>query len=278
MITPWEFLADLQNPALAFLPKALLISVLSAALCAVVGTHMVLRGMAFAGDAIAHAVFPGLAIAFVLGGSLVLGGLIGGLSVALLVALFAHKSALKEDSLIGVFFAAAFAIGLVVLSRTQAYAGSLEGFLSGSITGVSAQQLWMAAIAAVVIVALLAAIHRELAFASLDRELARAAGVPVVVLDVLLYTAVAVSVVVAVHTVGNILVLALLITPASTARLLCRRLLPMMLCAMLLGIAASILGIYAAWSLDIPAGASIVLCSTVMFFFVWLLQPLLKDR
>lgn len=277
MISLLEFLQDLCNPALAFLPKALLVSMLSAALCGAVGVHVVLRGMAFIGDAIAHAVFPGLAIAFVLGGSLILGGMLGGVSIALLVAVFSQRHRVREDSLIGIFFAAAFAVGLVVLSRSQAYAGSLASFLSGSITGVETEDIVLTAGTCLLTFAVLGVTHRELVAASLDRESARAAGVPVWALDVALYLAVAMAVVVSVHTVGNILVLALLVTPAATARLLCQRLIPTMLTSVVVGVASSFLGIYAAWALDVPVGAAIVLTATAVFLvaFAW---QILRER
>ncbi|AZA10613.1 anchored repeat-type ABC transporter permease subunit [Corynebacterium gerontici] len=277
MISPIAFLSDLSNPALAFLPKALIVAMLSAALCGLVGSHMVLRGMAFAGDAIAHAVFPGLAVAFVLGGSLLLGGLIGGIAVAVLVALFSQRRELKDDALIGVFFAAAFAIGLVVLSKTPAYAGSLQSFLSGSITGVNNSDIAITAGASIFILGVLTLLHSRLALSSIDRELAQAAGIPVLLLDIVLYIAVAIAVVVAVHTVGNILVLALLVTPAATARLLSTRLVPMMITSVLLGASASLIGVYLAWSLDVPAGAAIVLSSTALFFLAWFVQPWVRN-
>ncbi|WKD60172.1 Manganese transport system membrane protein MntB [Corynebacterium ciconiae DSM 44920] len=274
MISPLDFIADLTNPALAFLPRALLVAALSSALCGLVGTHMVVRGMAFAGDAISHAVFPGLAISFVLGGSLFLGGVIGGVAVAVIIALFAQRRVVGEDSVIGVFFAASFALGLVVLSKSQAYAGSLASFLSGSITGVNTRDIVVTIIAFALIAFVLAVLHHSMVLASLDRDMARAAGVKVLVVDLVLYVAVAGAVVVAVHTVGNILVLALLITPPATARLLVHRLVPMMALSMTCGVISSVIGIYAAWSLDIPAGAAIVLVSTLLFICAWALRPL----
>jgi len=110
-LSPIDFFRDLTNPALAFLPRALLIAVVAALVCGSVGVHVVLRGMAFIGDAVAHSVFPGLAIAFVCGGSLVFGGALAGVVTAVLVALLAQNRRLKEDSVIGVLFVGAFALG-----------------------------------------------------------------------------------------------------------------------------------------------------------------------
>ena len=137
MLTPVEFLQDLTNPALGFLSRALLISLIVAIVCGVVGTHVVLRGMAFIGDAVAHAVFPGLAVAFALQFSVLLGGAVAGVVVAVLIAVFSQRRRVKEDTVIGIFFAASFALGLVIIARVEGYTASLTSVLFGSITGVA---------------------------------------------------------------------------------------------------------------------------------------------
>ena len=264
MLTPIDFLNDLLNPQLAFLPRALLIAITSALVCGVVGAHVVLRGMAFIGDAVAHSVFPGLAVAFVSGTNLVLGGAVAGILTAVTVALLAQNRRLKEDSIIGVLFVGAFALGVVIISRAPGYSGSLQQFLFGSITGVPARE---------VPVALIAALNKEIVAVSLDRETARAAGLPVLALDIALYVCVSLAVVISVQTIGNILVLALLVIPAATARLLTDRLLTMMIMGPLLGALGSLLGVYLSWSADLPTGATIVLVLGVMFALAWLLAP-----
>lgn len=273
MLSPLEFFSDLFNPMLAFLPKALIVALLSSLVAGVVGTHVVLRGMAFIGDAVAHAVFPGLAIAFVLQGSLILGGALAGITTAILVAIVAQGRRVKEDSIIGVFFAGAFALGIVILSTSPGYSGSLQQFLFGSLTGVSDSDIITVAIAAVVVVAIVLALHKEIVTASVDRESAAALGVPVFALDLLLYVLVAVSVVIAVQTIGNILVLALLVTPAAVARLLTERVTTMMILAPIVGMVSSFIGVYLSWSLDLPTGAMIVLVATAFFLVAWLVAP-----
>ena len=131
MLTPLDFLQDLFNPQLAFLPKALVVATFSALVCAVVGTHVVLRGMTFMGDAISHAVFPGLAVAFVLQGSLLWGGLIAGVVTAVLIAVLSQNERLRSDTVIGILMVTMFAIGIVVMSRAPGYSGSLSTFLFG---------------------------------------------------------------------------------------------------------------------------------------------------
>ncbi|MEO5311256.1 anchored repeat-type ABC transporter permease subunit [Corynebacterium sp. c24Ua_83] len=267
MISFSQFLADLTNPALAFLPKALLVAVLSALVCGVIGTHVVLRGMAFIGDAVAHAVFPGLAIAFALQVSVIAGGAVAGAVVALLIALFSQRRRVKEDTIIGIFFAAAFALGLVVISKVQGYTASLNSFLFGSITGVSNSDIIFSAVVGAVVILAVAALHKEIVAVSVDRETAAAMGIRVLLIDVILYLAVTAAVVMSVRTVGNILVLALLITPAAAARLWTDRLVVMMALSAVIGMVGSFLGVYVSWAIDVPTGATIVLVLTVVFLF-----------
>ncbi|RMI46691.1 anchored repeat-type ABC transporter permease subunit [Streptomyces triticirhizae] len=273
MLTPQEFVADLFNPALSFLPKALFVALLSSAVCGVIGCYVVLRGMAFIGDAVAHAVFPGLAVAFVVGGNLVLGGAVAGVLTAVAVAVFAQNRRLREDSVIGVFFVAAFALGIVIISRSPGYSGSLQQFLFGSITGIPDEDLVVVAVSTVALLLVAFLLHKEFVAVTLDRESARALGLPVFALDLALYVMVSIAVVISVQTIGNILVLALLVTPAATARLLTDRLGVMMLLAPLLGSASALIGLYLSWSIDLPTGGTIVLVATAFFLLAWTLAP-----
>lgn len=274
MLTPVEFLQDLTNPALGFLSRALLISLIVAIVCGVVGTHVVLRGMAFIGDAVAHAVFPGLAVAFALQFSVLLGGAVGGavagVVVAVLIAVFSQRRRVKEDTVIGIFFAASFALGLVIIARVEGYTASLTSVLFGSITGVADGDILVAAFVGTAVIALLLALTPQLTAVALDRETARAMNLPVLLLDLVLYLAVTAAVVISVSTIGNILVLALLITPAATARLLTDRLPAMMALSAALGALGSLLGLYLSWAADLPTGAAIVLTVTAAFLAVWL--------
>ena len=272
-MSPADFVTDLFNPDLAFLAKALLIAVMSSIVCGAVGCYVVLRGMAFIGDAVAHAVFPGLAVAFVIGGSLVVGGTVAGLVTAVLVAVFSQNRRLREDSVIGVFFAAAFALGIVIVSRAPGYAGSLQEFLFGSITGIPDEDIYVTAGAGLLVLAMMFALHKELVTVSLDRETARAMGLRVFWLDLVLYVLVTLAVVISVRTIGNILVLALLITPAASARLLTDRLGVMMALAPAIGAFSALLGLYISWSWDYPTGGTIVLVLTAFFLLCWLAAP-----
>ena len=273
MLTPLDFLQDLSNPLLAFLPKALFVSVLSAVVCGVVGTHVVLRGMTFIGDAVAHAVFPGIAVAFVLQGSLLLGGVIAGVITAVLISLVGQHRRLREDSVIGVFFVAAFALGIVIMSRAPGYAGSLTSFLFGSITGIPTETLVASTVFAAAVLAALMLVHRDLVAVGMDRGYAQAIGLPVLALDVMLSVLVTLAVVMSIQTIGNILVIALLVTPAAAARLLTERVVPMMLLAAGIGAGSAVVGIYLSWALDLPTGGVIVLVATGVFVLAWLASP-----
>jgi manganese/iron transport system permease protein len=272
-MSPTDFVTDLLNPDLAFLPKALLIAVMASIVCGVVGCYVVLRGMAFIGDAVAHAVFPGLAVAFVVSGNLVLGGTVAGVLTAVLIAVFSQSRRVREDSIIGVFFVAAFALGIVIISRAPGYAGSLQQFLFGSITGIPDEDIYVVAGTGLLILGVLFLLHKELVTVCLDRETARSMGLKVLWLDLVLYVLVTLAVVISVQTIGNILVLALLITPAATARLLTDRLGVMMALAPAIGGLSALVGLYVSWSWDYPTGGTIVLVSTAIFLAAWGFAP-----
>lgn len=257
----------------AFMQRAFLVAIACGIVCGVIGCHVVLRGMAFIGDTVAHSVFPGVAIAFVIGVDFTLGGALAGLLTALGIAVVSQNRRLKEDTVIGVFFAAAFSLGIVVLSSAPGYSGSLESFLFGQILGISDGDVRMALTVGAVLLLIAAAIHKELVTVSLDRETARAAGLPVFWLDMALYALVTIAIVISLQAVGNILVLALLVTPAACARLLTDRLLTMMLLAPAIGALSSLIGLYLSWQLGLAAGGLIVLVATGFFLLCWLLAP-----
>ena len=269
MITPIDFLADLFNPSLAFLPRALAAVLLASVVTGVVGCHVLMRGMVFIGDAVAHSVFPGLAVAFVLGGNLVMGGLTAGVVTAILVAIFSQNQRLREDSVIGIFFAASFALGIVNISLAPGNSGSVQDYLIGAIVGVANEDITQAAIMGAVILLVLWLFHRQIVTVSLDRESARAMGLPVLALDIVLYVLVTISVVLGLQTLGNVLVLALLVIPASAARLACRRLGSMMVFSPVFGGTCSIVGLYLSWAFNLPTGGTIVLSMVAAFVLVW---------
>lgn len=273
MLSPLEFLMDLTNPDLWFLPKALIVATMSAIICGVVGNFVVLRGMAFIGDAVAHAVFPGIAIAFVFSWNLALGGAVAGILTAVLVAVLSQNRRIKEDSIIGVIFVAAFALGIVIISFAPGYAGSLQSFLFGSIVGIPDSDIATVAITGLIIILVMFLINKELVCVSLDRDMAQAAGLPILALDLVLYVMVSLAVVVSIQTIGNVLVLSLLVTPAAIARLLTDKLAVMMVLSPFFGAVSAFVGMYLSWSLDLPTGGTIVLVLMSFFILAWLLSP-----
>ena len=273
-MTGGTFLDFLTEPwQHAFMQRAFLVAAMCGLVCGVVGSHVVLRGMAFIGDAVAHAVFPGVAIAFTLHVSLTAGGAAAGLITALLIAVFTQNRRLKEDSVIGVFFAAAFGLGIVILSTAPGYSGSLESFLFGQILGISDGDVATVAVSGAALLLIAAMLHKELVSVGLDRETARAAGLPTFWLDIALYAMVTTAIVISIQAVGNILVLALLIIPAACARLLTDRLWLMMTLAPAIGVGSSVVGLYLSYSLNLAAGGLIVLVATGSFLLCWFLAP-----
>jgi manganese/iron transport system permease protein len=256
-----------------FMRRAFAVAVMAGIVCGVVGTFVVLRGMAFIGDAVAHAVFPGVAIGFALQVNLALAGGIAGVVTAVGVALVSQHRRLKEDAVIGVFFAFAFALGIVVLSSLPNYTGDLASFLFGQLLGVSDEDVWTVAVLGALLVAGSIAFRKEIVTVALDRETARASGLSPLLMDIVVYVMVTVAIVISLQAVGNILVLALLITPAATARMLTDRLGTMMALSAAIGGLGCLAGLYVSYGLNLAAGGLIVLILTAWFGIVWLVAP-----
>ncbi|MFW0155938.1 anchored repeat-type ABC transporter permease subunit [Rothia sp. P6271] len=278
MITPLDFIQDLLNPHLSFLLRALGAVVIASVVTGIIGNHVVLRGMVFIGDAVAHSVFPGLAVAFVIGSNLMLGGMVAGVVTAILVAIFSQNQKLREDSVIGIFFAGSFALGIVIISLQPGYSGSVQDFLFGSIVGISAQDVATAALIGAVVLLVLAIFHRPIVTVSLDKESARALGIPVLLMDIVLYVLVTVSVVISLQTVGNVLVLSLIVVPASAARMLCSTLRGMMFFSPIFGAICSTIGLYLSWSCVLPVGGTIVLTMIAGFLVAWVFSSVKTRR
>jgi manganese/iron transport system permease protein len=241
--------------------------------CGAVGAYVVVRRLAFIGDAISHAVFPGIVIAYLLGASIVLGALVAGVLTALAIGWVARGGRIREDAAIGIFFAAAFALGIVLISTQQTYQGDLAGFLIGNLQGVSLEDLLFSAVTAALLLGVLIALHKELLMVSFDRTLAAALGYPVYGLDLLLLLLLTVTIVVSIQAVGIILVLAMLITPAATARLLVDRFGSMVVLGALIGAVVGVVGYYLSFHLGTASGATIVLLMTAIFLIAFVFSP-----
>jgi len=257
----------------AFMQRSLLASLMVGVLCAVIGCYVVLRGMAFMGDALAHAILPGVAIAYLLHGNLLLGGLIAAVIVALGIGFFSRQSELKEDTAIGILFAAALALGVALISTIRTYATDLTHILFGNILGVSPGDLWLTVGLGGVVLATILLLYKEFLVISFDPVLAATLRLPAERLRNLLLVMLAVTVVVSLKTVGVGLVTAMLVTPGAAAYLLTRRLPAMMVVAAVIGAFSGIAGMYLSFYANIASGAAIVLTASGIFLLVFFLAP-----
>ena len=259
--------------ALAFMQRAFVAAVIVGLVCSVLGCYVVLRSMAFLGDALAHAVLPGIALAYLAGVDLLLGALIAALLVALGIGFLTRHGTVREDTAIGIVFAAALSLGVLLISSAGSYATDLTHILFGDVLGVSTTDLWLTGGLAAGVLLAVALLYRELLLASFDPVLAhtlgRRPGRVVLALLVLL----ALTIVVSLQTVGVGLVAALLVTPAATASLLTRRLPAMMAVAAAIGVASSVAGLYLSYYLDVASGAAIVLTATAVFVVAFFFAP-----
>src|SRR5688572_7340695 len=259
----------------AFMLRGITAAVIVGIVCAVVGTFVVLRGMAFLGDALAHAILPGVAVAYLLGGTpgqLFWGALGAALATALGVGAITHAGRLREDTAIGVIFAGAFALGIALISSIRSYSVDLAHILFGNILAITnADLLIMGGFGAGVLL-LITVFYKELVVISFDPVHAATLPLPTEPLRYLLLALIAVTVVVSLQTVGAGLMAAMLITPAATGYLLAKRLSTMMLIAILVGAGSGVVGLYLSYYISIASGAAIVLVATTCFGVAWLVN------
>lgn len=264
--------ALLEPLGYAFMLRALAAAILVGVVCAVVGSYMVLRGMAFLGDALSHAILPGVALAYVWGGAggpLFLGAMGTAILTALGISAISRQSHLKEDTAIGVVFAGAFALGVAMISRVRSYSADLTHILFGNILAVTPTDLALTLVFGGAVLLVIAVLYKELLVVWFDPVLAASLRLPAGALRTLLTVLVAMTVVVSLQTVGAAMVMAMLVTPAATARLLTRRLPAMMATAATVGAIAGVLGLYASYYWQISSGAAIALVNTAVFLLAW---------
>ena len=264
------FVQPLSYP---FMVRGLLASLMVGTLCAVVGTYVVLRGMAFFGDALAHAILPGVAIAYLLEINLAWGALGMGLVTAVGIGYLSQRGQVKEDTAIGVIFAACFALGVALLSTVQSYSVDLTHILFGNVLGVSNTDLWLTAGLGIAVLLIVVLMYKELLVVSFDPVLAATLRLPLTTLHYLLLVLIALAVVVSLQTVGVALMVAMLVTPAATAYLLTRRLWHMMIVGAVIGAVSSVAGLYVSFYANIASGAAVVLVCTGFFVLAFLFAP-----
>ena len=265
LIDPLEF---------PFMQRAFLAAGFAAVVCALVGTFVVLKGLAFMGDAVAHSSLAGMSVAYFLGGNIFWGALGWAVPASLLITFISRKANLRLDASIGIIFASGFALGIVLMSRVTGYAADLFGLLFGNILGISWAEVALIGGIAAAVSLVIAAFYKELLFTSYDATMSAASGIPVRLMQYLLPVLVGVTTVASLKAVGIVLVLALLVTPSATAMLLARRMPSIMAYSVAVGLIATVLGLYLSFYADLPSGPSIVLVATGLFLLALLFSPI----
>lgn len=275
-MNPLDFL--LSPLAYDFFVRALVASALVGVACAVIGSFVVLKGMSFIGDAVSHAAFPGIVIAYMLGLPIILGGAVASIVTALGIGALTRRSGLRSDSIIGVLFAGMFALGVALFSSIPSYVGDLFHFLFGDVLGISVSDLLALSLLVLILLVIVRILWKELLFATFDPLGAGAAGLPVRRLDDLLLILIAVTIVISLQAVGIVLVVAMITTPAATAQMLVQRFGKMISTAALIGVVSAVAGLYLSYAFDLASGAAIVLVETALFLMVLLLTSLRGRR
>lgn len=272
MVEIWQWITE--PLAYTFIQRGLLALVLVGGVSAVIGCFVVVRGLSFFGDALAHSVLPGVALSYTLSGgavgsNLFVGGLGAGVVAALVIAFLTRNERLKEDTAVGIVFVTMFALGIAMISTQGSYTIDLTHILFGSINGISATDLQIMAGMGAVVLVVIGIFYKQFVIVSFDLSLAHTLKLPVETLRVLLLLLIAVTIVASLQAVGIALMLALLITPAATARLITHRLHTMIFVAAFIGIISGAVGFYLSYYMDIPSGASIVLTMSAWFALVF---------
>jgi manganese/iron transport system permease protein len=244
--------------------RALLEAVLVGALCGAVGVHVLLRRLPFFALALSHATFPGVVLASLTGISLYIGGAAAAFALVAAVAIIGSARRLDASTATGVALSGAFALGVLLQSAQTGSSKDLAAFLVGDVLTVSASDLVVTVLAGLIVTIVLAAVHKELVFAAFDEAGAAAAGYRMLRLDLVVLALVAITVVTSVQAVGTILVVALLVTPALTARLWVDQVGPMIALGAALGAASGVGGIAASAQWGIAGGAAITLTATAL--------------
>jgi manganese/iron transport system permease protein len=266
-----DFLVDPM--AYGFMQRGLVAAILVGVVCAVMGAFVVLRGLAFIGDAVSHAAFPGLVIAYLLGIPLYIGAAVAAVGTSLAIGAVAKRGALRFDTAVGVLFAGTFAFGILLFSTIKGYVSDLFSYLLGNVLGITFADIVQVAVLGVIVLAIVAVLRKELLYASFDPAGAAASGLPVQTLDYLLLGLVGVTIVVSIQAVGIIMVVAMLVTPAATGQLLVDRFWDLVRVAIAVALVAAVSGLYLSFYLNVASGASIVLVETLIFGIALMLSP-----
>ncbi|WP_075618950.1 metal ABC transporter permease [Paenisporosarcina indica] len=255
-----------------FLQKALITSIMVGIICGVIGCFIILRGMALMGDAISHAVLPGVAISYMLGINFFFGAVLTGVLTALGIGFISQNSRIKNDVSIGIMFTAAFASGIILITLMKS-STDLYHILFGNVLAVRPSEMWTTLFIGIFVLVSIYVFYKELLVSSFDSTMAAAYGLPTRVIHYFLMTLLTLVTVASLQTVGIILVVAMLITPASTAYLLTNRLWVMLYLSAGIGVLSSIIGLYLSFTYNLASGATIVLAATALFIVAFIFSP-----
>ena len=258
-----------------FMVRALLVSVLVGIMCPVIGSYVVVRGLGFMSDGLAHSLLPGLVVAALLVTLISSEWIIlvpNAIAFALVIGFLSKRTGLSEDTAIGILFAGLFALGLTMLTAARGLKVSLESVLSGQVLGVSRDDVLVTAALAVVVVVVLLALHKEMVFATFDPLGASVMGLPTQVLEYVLLVLLAVVILIALQAVGIVLVISMLITPAAAAQLLTQRFTLAMVVGAAIGVSSAIIGLYVSFHYNLAAGPVMALSATAFFILALVLK------
>ena len=251
-----------------FILRALLAGCLAAVTCSLIGTWVVIRGMSFMGDALAHGVLPGIAVAFIVGVDIAIGAFVSAIVMVIGISLVNRTSKLSSDTGIGLLFVGMLALGVVIISRTRSFTGDLTSFLFGSVLGVRNSDIVLQSVAAIITLVAVLALHRLFLALSFNADKAASLGMRPRLAHLAMLALVALAIVASFRTVGTLLVFGLLIAPPATAALLVRRVPTMMITACLIGVASIFIGLIITYHFDTAAGATMAGTAVAIFFLV----------
>lgn len=265
-----EFISDIMN--YEFLQKALITSIMVGIICGIIGSFIILRGMALMGDAISHAVLPGVAISYMLGINYFYGAVFFGVLTAVGIGVVSQNSRIKNDSSIGIVFTAFFALGIILIAKAQT-ATDLTQILFGNVLSVRTSDMILTLITGAIIVLVVIIFYKELLVSTFDETMAAAYGLPTKLIHYGIMVLLTMATVASLQTVGVVLVVAMLITPAATAYLLTNRFWVMIILASFFGALSSVIGLYISFKHNLSSGAVIVLAATTLFILAFIFSP-----
>ncbi|HOG22893.1 MAG TPA: metal ABC transporter permease [Flexilinea sp.] len=261
-----------------FMLRSFAAAIMVGIVCSVIGTYMVVRSMAFLGDALAHAVLPGVAVAYIFGGNITLGAMIASIVVAIGISVLSDQEEIKEDTAIGIFFTAALALGIALISTIRTYAVDLTHVLFGNVLGVTTDDIRFILITGAIVLLAVTVFYRFFQVVTFDPVMAKTLRWNVKLIRTGLLVLIACTITISINTVGSGLVTAMLITPAATALMFTKKLYTTMLAAAGIGALSGFLGLYLSYFLNISSGAAIVLVATLFFIIVYFYRKLFPYR